>query len=103
MAAPAGRENGPDRPDEIADPGRVERHNTPAIVLCLFRHHGSMKRIAKTVNRHNHSPLTSPLPARSPSDHGRFGCTHCMADNCRASTLTNPAPPPPPSRIQPVR
>jgi hypothetical protein len=53
MAAPAGREKGPDRPDEIADPGRVERHNTPAIVLCLFRHHGSMRQIAKVVNFHN--------------------------------------------------
>ena len=53
MAAPAGRENGPDRPDEIADPGRIERHNTPAIVLCLFRHHGSMRQIAKVVNFHN--------------------------------------------------
>jgi hypothetical protein len=33
MAAAAGRENGPDWSDKISDPGRVERHNTPATVL----------------------------------------------------------------------
>jgi hypothetical protein len=50
MAAPAGRRDGADRTDEVADPGRIERHNLPADGLVLFSHTDSMRPAQAAVN-----------------------------------------------------